>query len=473
MNSYQPPLNQVAFSVIDLRLTDQWFREGLGFLPAGGSRIMASLPLTARVQGVPGAATTMWWLVGGNAGFQLELFQYRRPIAKLMPADFRPCDIGYTRIGVSVRDFDATLARLAALGTKPLAPAQGNPGERRVCVRNPDGVYVEIIECHALPQSPDAEQTSCSASLHSVTVSTADLASSVAYFAAVCGKEPEEFRLHTAEHESLWGLDGALADSAVFKAGDVWLEVVQYRTPIGKPWPKDYRICDQGILNIAFGADNKRDFLQVYERTSAFGAMPNCAPVHLPFKPKAGVVYVNDRLGFSVELVWMAPGKDKLEWGWHPLPINARPDTDNQRAVAKVRIDAPLDKVWAVLNDQERMSKWIGFDQVRVVRAGSIVRDGVGAERHMTGSVGQVVEQITEVIPQQSIRYRVIEGSPFVDHQGHILVASEGGQTEVTWTIRFRAKVPFAGAPLRFALQRMLGKMLGHGLKPYAERIEA
>ena len=66
-------------------------------------------PLAANVQGLPRAASTCWWLLGRNSWFQLELFQFDRPMAKLMPADFRPCDIGYTRIGIWVEDFDATM----------------------------------------------------------------------------------------------------------------------------------------------------------------------------------------------------------------------------------------------------------------------------------------------------------------------------------------------------------------------------
>lgn len=31
------PLNQIAFAVLDLRRTDAWWREGLGFLPAGAT----------------------------------------------------------------------------------------------------------------------------------------------------------------------------------------------------------------------------------------------------------------------------------------------------------------------------------------------------------------------------------------------------------------------------------------------------
>ena len=82
---YVPPLNQIALSVVDLRRTERWFREGFGLLPAGGSRLMMRGALAARVQGLPGAASTCWWLVGRNPWFQLELFQFERPSAKPMP----------------------------------------------------------------------------------------------------------------------------------------------------------------------------------------------------------------------------------------------------------------------------------------------------------------------------------------------------------------------------------------------------
>lgn len=467
---YRPPLNQVALSVVDLRRTEQWFREGLGFLPAGGSRFMASTPLTARVQGLPKAASTMWWLVGRSGGRQLELFQFRRPIAKLMPADFRPCDIGYTRIGVTVTDFDAALVRLAKLGTVPLSAPIGSPGERRVCVRNPDGVYVEILENQAQLANGDLQQENCPVDIHSVTVSTPDLAASQAFFSQMCGKGPEKIPLHAPEHEALWGLSGAQTRSAVFKAGGVLLEVVQYLSPVGKPWPGGYRICDQGILNIAFDGRNRRDFTAVYERALSVHAKPNCAPIHLPYKPHAGVVYMNDSLGFSTELMWMSAGKDQQDWGFFPLPIEQRPAPDNQQVSGKVRIDATLNSVWSVLNAQHQMSQWIGFDEVRLVREGFLDIHGVGAERYMKGWIGTVVEQVIDVVPKQSIRYRVIQGSPFQDHQGEIRLVPNGAQTDVFWTIRFRAKLPFMGGLLRIFLKSLLHKMLTKGLKPYAER---
>lgn len=65
--------------MVDLCLTERWFREGFGLLPAGGSRMMMRGPLPSRVQGLPKAASTCWWLVGSNPWAQIELFQFESP----------------------------------------------------------------------------------------------------------------------------------------------------------------------------------------------------------------------------------------------------------------------------------------------------------------------------------------------------------------------------------------------------------
>ena len=324
-SNFHPPLVQIAFSVLDLHLTERWFREGLGFLPAGGNAEFMSSPVAEQVQGLPGAASTCWWLVDRNPWFQLELFKFRQPMAKPMSVGFRPCDTGYTRIGVHVSDFDAVLASLQVLGTRPLTPSLGGSGQRRACVRNPDGVFVEIMEADPLAGN-GKDQRACPVATRSVTMSTPDLAASVAYLTAVTGQLPTDIDLHLDEHEALWGLAGANCKRAVFECGDILLEVVQYLDPVGKPWPTGYRICDQGVLNIAFGARSQADHMQVYERASQFGARPNCAPLHIP---DAGVVYINDSLGFSVETLWLTPGGADKEWGFEPMPLAQRPEPDD------------------------------------------------------------------------------------------------------------------------------------------------
>ncbi len=200
--------------MIDVRLTERWFREGFGLLPAGGSRLMMRGLLPSLIQGLPKAASTCWWLVGRNPWFQLELFQFESPLARPMPADFRSCDIGYTRMGLWVADFDATLANLARLGTVPLMAPIGAPGKRRACVRNPDGVYVEIMEDDPLASKVANERAYCPAAIRSVTLSTPNLGDSADYMSRGIGLKESSVALHSAEHEALWELGGAQAPRA-------------------------------------------------------------------------------------------------------------------------------------------------------------------------------------------------------------------------------------------------------------------
>ena len=107
-------LCQIALSVTDLRRAHAWY-ELLGFSPAGGTNLFAG-PLATRVQGVPRAASTCWWLVDRQDQLQIELFEFRSPPVRPLPADWRPNDIGYSMLGVHVDDLDAALDRLAEDG---------------------------------------------------------------------------------------------------------------------------------------------------------------------------------------------------------------------------------------------------------------------------------------------------------------------------------------------------------------------
>ncbi len=463
---FVPRLNQIALSVADLRLTERWFRVGLGFLPAGGSRLAMRTTLASRIQGLPKAASTCWWLVDRNEGFQLELFQFERPLARLMPANFRPCDIGYTRIGVWVADFDASLRRLEALGTRPLTPALGQRGARRVSVRSPDGVFVELMESDPL-RTVSLTRRDCGAAVRSITLSVRDLKQTASFIEQGMGLREANVSLHGAEHEALWGLAGARTQSKAFVAGDVLVEAVQYLSPQSQPRADDYRISDQGILNIAFGARNKRDFTEVYRRCVAAGARPNCQPIHMA---GAGVVYVNDAQGFSFELLWTKPGRADRMWGFEPMPIARRPAPDTQTVEQRVRIEASVERTWTIVADHERMASWLGFDDVTVTRSGTPDRNGYGAVRQMKGLPGTVQEEVLAWNPPHGYRYRVTQGSPFVCHQGEVRLQPVGSATELVWTIRFRPRFPGTGALLRRILGSALRKALHERLKPLVER---
>ena len=374
-----PRLIQIALSVVDLRETERWLREGFGFVPAGGSRRLMRGPLASRIQGLPRVASTCWWLRDRNDWFQIEMFQFERPVARLMPHDARACDLGYTRVGFWVADFDATLARLARIGSLPLSDPIGEPGCRRACVRSPDGVFVEIMEDDPLiargVQAP--ARSDCPVAVRSVTLSVADLDQSAAFLSEGLGMPASGAALRRPEHEGLWGLPGAAARSQVFSAGEVLVEVVQYLDPVGRPRPDDYRISDQGILNVAFGARSSGQFDQLHRRACAAGAHPNSTPLRIP---GAGVVYVSDPQQFSFELVQMSEASDK-HWGFSPIPITRRPQPDTHAIEQTAHVAAPPDVTWQVISDHEAMTEWAGIGPVRRILDGETEPNGRGALR--------------------------------------------------------------------------------------------
>ena len=462
----EPPLTQVAFSVVDLARTERWFREGLGFWPAGGARRMMRGPLASSVQGLPRVASTCWWMVGRNEFFQLELFQFERPLAGLMAHDLSPCDIGYTRIGVWVADFDQTLNRLGLLSSPPVSDPIGPAGARRACVRHPDGAYVEIMEDDPLAGAGLVpSRSACPVAVRSVTLSVPDLTRSEAFFARGLGLERSGVALRAPEHEALWGLAGARTRSCVLTAGSVLIELVQYLDPIGRPRRAGYRISDQGILNIAFGARSRRDHGTLYRRARAAGARENCRPVHMP---GGGVVYVNDPDQFSVELLWMSPASDK-RWGFTPRPAGKRPRADTRAVERTVRIAAPRRTTWDVIAEHENMPAWVGRGSVRRTVDGVPEPNGRGSERLLKLSGASIAERVIAYEPPASYRYQVTKGSPFICHQGEIRLRADGDQTELAWNIRFRPKVPGTGRPLAIVLSWLLDRVLRSGLRPHVE----
>ncbi|HYU59475.1 MAG TPA: SDR family NAD(P)-dependent oxidoreductase [Solirubrobacterales bacterium] len=296
-------LCQIASSVTDLRRAHAWY-EKLGFLPAGGTNLFAG-PIATMVQGVPRAASTCWWLVDRQDQLQIELFEFRSPPVRRMPADWRPNDVGYSMLGIHVGDLDATLGRLAEDGTEPLSESLGDAGARRVCVRDPDGVLVELMEEDPRAPRPRERPRPDAPAVRSVTLSVPSLERSRRVFEDVLGLKPAEgVGLHAPEHEALWGLEGAKRESALLWADDMLVELVEYLDPRGRDWPDGYRISDQGLLNIAFGFRDREEFERAYRRCIDSGLIANCPPVRLG---AWSVVYVNDADGFSIELLHAEP----------------------------------------------------------------------------------------------------------------------------------------------------------------------
>jgi hypothetical protein len=77
---------------------------------------------------------------------QFEMFEFQKPRMRPIPHDWQPCDLGYSTIGLVVNDFDEALRRLRRTSGRLQSPPIGAAGDRRVCLRDPDGILLEIRE---------------------------------------------------------------------------------------------------------------------------------------------------------------------------------------------------------------------------------------------------------------------------------------------------------------------------------------
>jgi len=310
-------MNQIAMSVTDLRRTHAWYRQVFGYVSAGGTSAFKGY-IAEKVQGIKGVHSTCWWLMDQQDYFQLELFEFESPQVRPLPADWRLCDIGYGMVGMHVVDFDGVLHRLSEQGSQTMSEPMGEPGLRRVCVRDPEGVLLEIMEDDVLADSAAKPvRADVGVVTRCITVSVADLEKSRAFFVDVLELEvASDITLHSEAHESLWGLAGATRTALLLRAGDVLLELVQYSDPLGRKQAQDYRISDQGLLNIALGFRSRKEFQRIYQRCLDANIDGNWRPLRLG---AWSVVYVNDEQGFSVELLHVQPWYDGF-MGFRPRP---------------------------------------------------------------------------------------------------------------------------------------------------------
>jgi catechol 2,3-dioxygenase-like lactoylglutathione lyase family enzyme len=258
----------------------------------------------AAVAGLPEAQFDVWCLVGRQAFFQIELFEFAKPQTRPIPVSWRPSDIGYSMFGVHVPDFDRTIETIKALGGDFISAPLGPRGHRRVCLKDPDGVLVEIME-----DTPVPLRRADLPAIVSVTLSVGDLDCATDFWIDVMGCSDVLEPMHTVEHEALWGLAGARSDRVALVAGDCAIELARYHAPLGREKPAGYMLSDHGILNIAFGSTSPHEFDVVYRRALDHGLRGYTEPWCVP--GLATVVYLTDPEGFSVELLYVEP--DALE----------------------------------------------------------------------------------------------------------------------------------------------------------------
>jgi len=241
--------------------TLRFYSEAFGFRNAGGQGIWGE---TIKIQGLsPDSRAMMWWMLGEQPFFQFEIFQHSKPEQRLRPQGWRPCDLGWSRMGIAVADYDAALAAIAAWGIGLTGEGAAHDGSRRCAFYDPFiGAIVEVREAKGA-SGPSVIYGAASVS---------DLDAARHYYGELIGLELGDLdELHQPEDEALWGLGGAKREGFIARAGDVTLEILRYDDPQGKPRRADHRASDQCMFNAAFGSRERSDVEQVIDRLRAAG----------------------------------------------------------------------------------------------------------------------------------------------------------------------------------------------------------
>lgn len=265
---------QVALSTRDMPGTLRLYTEVLGFASGGGNAFWGE---ATRVQGLGNEARGLvFWLVGRQKFVQLEVFQYTNPGPALLPADHRPCDHGWVRFGVAVADFDRFSRSLEEHAIACLGPVVKSNGLRRLAFRDPYvGVVVEVLEDgEGVPGGRRVLDNSVDPALVYAAASVSDLTAAKDFYGGTLGLNVESrAQLHSQEHEAMWGLAQAKCDGFVLPLRDIFIEIVEYQSPAGRPRPANHNVVDQGIMNIALGSRSVPTIRELVSRIHRAGVV--------------------------------------------------------------------------------------------------------------------------------------------------------------------------------------------------------
>lgn len=260
---------QIGSNTSDLPGTLLLYSEAFGFENAGGNVLARQV---IRIQGLGEEARSLiWWMVGGNGLFQLEFFHHTNPPQRPRRADWNVVDHGWGRIGIAVPDFDRALVQLARSGAHVIAGIVTVEGARRAAVKDPYiGIVLEILEDGPALRREFGDMTLPLVAYAAASVS--DLESARLFYRDQIGLTIAELD-EPPEREALWGLEDATRRGFVALApgGGPRMKIVEYLHPKGRPRPADYRASDQGIVNVAFGSNDKADAAAAWARLDASG----------------------------------------------------------------------------------------------------------------------------------------------------------------------------------------------------------
>ena len=139
-----------------------------------------------------------------------------------------------------------------------------------------------------------------------------------------------------------------------------------------------------------------------------------------------------------------------------------------QRVIIDHDFQAPVEQTFEFLSEHENLEVTLGAEITRLRDGTDGTRNGVGSVRQLKiGPTPAFEETVTEVVPNELIRYRITKGSPLRDHSGDMrFTANPDGTAHLHWEISFRGAVPGVGFVVAKGLERNIPKGLAKAQIP-------
>ncbi|MEU1982859.1 SRPBCC family protein [Nocardia sp. NPDC019395] len=122
-------------------------------------------------------------------------------------------------------------------------------------------------------------------------------------------------------------------------------------------------------------------------------------------------------------------------------------------------IAAPRATVYRLFADRESINPHLAVN-ITLVKPGTTEREGVGAQHKIgLGPVG-VVEEITALVPNERMEYKIVKGAPVKSHTGVITFADADNGTRVSYTMTSEPSLPVPAKALEVGLKGLINQFI-------------
>lgn len=127
---------------------------------------------------------------------------------------------------------------------------------------------------------------------------------------------------------------------------------------------------------------------------------------------------------------------------------------------------APREVVYRFFVEREGIDPYLPI-QVKLTKPGLTETHSVGAQHKFGfGGIGVITEEITELVPNERMVYKIVKGAPVKRHVGTIVFSdAEGGGTKVSYTMESEPSLPVPAKALEFGLRRLISQFLAGARK--------